>query len=166
MPDRRSVLNLMPWLLAVLVPAGARAQTSTATLSASVLPAARLTLSTANLTFPDADPDIAGQVSPIGAPISITAKGRTSEGAQIILTLLASDDLRSGISVIPASALTWTASGAGFVGGTLNSTTAVTLGQWSTSGVRTGTQVWSFRNEWTYATGTYTVTVTYTLSAP
>ena len=166
MPDRRPVLVLLPWLLAALAPAGAGAQTATATLSASVLPAARLTLSSTSLTFPDADPNTVGQVSALGGPISITAKGRASQGAQVILTVLASDDLRSSVNVIPASALTWTASGPGFTGGTLNKTTAVTLGLWSTSGVQTGTQTWLFRNLWTYATGTYTVVVTYTLSAP
>ena len=166
MPDRRPVLALLPWLLAALVPAGARAQSSTATLSASVMPAARLTLSSTSLTFPDADPDILGQVSALGGPISITAKGRASTGGQVILTVLASDDLRSGLNVIPASALTWTASGPGFIGGTLDKTTAVTLGAWGTSGVRSGTQTWLFRNQWTYATGIYTAIITYTLSAP
>lgn len=166
MRHRRPVRVLLPWMLAVLVPAGARAQTSTATLSANIQPLARLTLSSSSLTFPDTDPDILAQVSAVGGPISITAKGRASSGAQVLLTVLATDDLRSGLDVIAASALTWTATGAGFVAGTLSKTTAALVAQWTGSGVRSGTQTWLFRNEWTYVTGTYTATITYTLSAP
>ena len=33
------------------------------------------------------------------------------------------------------------------------------------SGVRTGTQTFVFKNLWSYAAGTYTLTMTYTLSA-
>ena len=166
MRDRQPVLRLLPWALAALMPASAGAQTMTATLSANIQPLARLTLSSSSITFPDADPDIAGQIPALGGPISITAKGRASAGSQVVLTVLASDDLRSGVDVIPASALTWTATGPGFQGGTLSASSAVTLGQWGASGVQNGTQAWSFRNLWTYVTGTYTTTITYTLSSP
>ena len=33
------------------------------------------------------------------------------------------------------------------------------------SGLRSGTQTFFFKNLWSYATGTYTLTMTYTLSA-
>ena len=78
----------------------------------------------------------------------------------------AADDLRSGVNIIPASNITWTATGAGFVGGTLSKVAPVTVATWTGSGVRTGSQQLYFRNLWTHPTGTYTVSLLYTLSAP
>jgi hypothetical protein len=117
------------------------------------------------VSFPDADPDLVAQVPALGGPISITAKSRATPASQVILTVIASDDLRSGIQTIAASAITWTVTGGGFQPGTL-STTPVTVAQWTGSGVRSGTQQLMFLNLWTYATGTYTASLTYTLSAP
>jgi hypothetical protein len=82
------------------------------------------------------------------------------------LTVLASDDLRSGVTTIPANAITWTATGTGFVGGTVNRTTAQTVGSWTGSGSFNGSQQYLFRNLWTYSTGTYTLTLVYTLTSP
>jgi hypothetical protein len=82
------------------------------------------------------------------------------------LSVLAGDDLRSGVLTLPASTITWTAAGAGFVAGTLNRTTAQTVGTWVGSGARTGNQSLLFANAWTYPIGTYTLTMTYTLSSP
>ena len=50
--------------------------------------------------------------------------------------------------------------------GTLNRTTPQTVGTWIGSGARTGNQSLLFANAWTYSTGTYTLTMTYTLSSP
>ena len=83
-----------------------------------------------------------------------------------MLTIQSDDDLRSDVQVIPASAITWTATGTGFLAGTLSKLTPVSVGQWTGSGVRSGTQTFSFLNSWTYATGTYTCVLTYTLTGP
>jgi hypothetical protein len=158
-------LALLAWALAALAaPAGA--QTATATVSADIQALATLTLSTTSITFPDADPDVTPQVPSAGGPITITAKARATTGAQVILTVVASDDLRSGIQVIDASAITWTATGAGFQAGTLSKTAPVMLAQWTGSGIRSGTQQLMFRNLWSYATGIYSLSLTYTLSSP
>jgi hypothetical protein len=146
--------------------APAVAQTSTGTLSASIRPLAKLTLSATVVSFPDADPDLVAQVPALGGGIAVTAKARATVGAQVILTVIANDDLRSGVQVIGASAITWSATGAGFRAGTLSKTAPVTVGQWTGSGVRSGTQQLMFENLWTYATGTYTATLTYTLTSP
>lgn len=164
---RRRFLQLAftVWALCALAaPAGA--QTSTATLSADIRTLAKLTLSTNSVTFPDADPDVIAQVSSLGGPIAITAKSRATAGAQVILTVVAGDDLRSGIQVIGAAAITWTTTGAGFQPGTLSKTTPVTVAQWTGSGIRSGTQQLMFQNLWSYATGTYTLSLTYTLTSP
>lgn len=155
----------MAWTVAAPA-ARAAAQAATATMSANVGPLAKLTLSTASASFPDADPDAVPQIPTAGGPILITAKSRANPGMQVLLTLQAADDLRSGINVIAASNVTWTASGAGFVAGTLSKITPVTVATWTGSGVHTGSQQLYFRNLWTHPTGTYTVSLLYTLSAP
>lgn len=156
---------LIVWT-AVAPAARAAGQVSTATMSASVSPLAKLTLSTASASFPDADPDAVPQIPAAGGPLLITAKSRANPGTQVVLTVQAADDLRSGVTVIPAANITWTATGAGFVSGTLSRSAPVTVATWVGSGVRSGTQQLYFRNLWTHPTGTYTVSLLYTLSAP
>jgi hypothetical protein len=162
---RRVLAALLAW--AVAAPATpASSQAATATLSANVNQIAKLTLSTASVSFPDADPDLTPQIPTAGGPILITARSRANPGMQVVLTLQAADDLRSGINVIAASNVTWTATGAGFVAGTLSKLSPVTLATWTGSGVRTGSQQLYLRNLWTHPIGTYTVSLLYTLSAP
>lgn len=150
--------------LALATPAGG--QVAPATLSANLGGRAKLAFSSTSLSFPGADPDLVPQVAALTGPVTVTAKARASFGGTVVLTVLAADDLRSGVNIIPVDALTWTSTGAGFVGGTMSRTSPQTVGSWSGSGVRTGTQQFLFRNLWAYSTGTYTVTLNYTLSAP
>ena len=155
-------------VLAAFVGCAARvaAQSATGTLSAAITPLARLSLSTNSISFPDADPDLVPQVPAVPGPITITAKARASQAALVTLTVQASDDLRSGVTVLPASLVTWTGSGPGFVGGTLSPATPQIVATWAGSGIHSGTQTYQFENRWTHPTGTYTVTLVYTLSAP
>jgi hypothetical protein len=153
-------------LLALTAPAAAQTETETATINASISTIAKLSLSAASVSFADADPDAVPQVTASGGPLSITAKARATNGAQVLLTVRASNNLRSGVNTIAASALTWTTTGTGFQAGTMSQTAQVTVGRWTGSGVRTGTQTLRFQNLWTYRTGTYTTSLTYTLSAP
>jgi hypothetical protein len=146
--------------------AHAKSKTATATATATVSSIAKLSLSASSLTFPDANPDTTPSIPALGGPVTITAKARSTPGATIMLSVIASDDLRSGTSTIPISALSWAASGTGFVPGTMNHTTAQPVGTWAGAGVWVGTQTYSLANSWTYAAGTYTTTLTYTLVAP
>jgi hypothetical protein len=164
-PRLRLLAALIAWT-AVAPAARAAAQVSTATMSASVSPLAKLTLSTGSASFPDADPDLVAQIPSLGGPILITAKSRANPGTQVVLTVQAADDLRSGVTVIPAGNITWTSTGTGFVSGTLSKSSPITLATWSGSGVRSGTQQLYFRNLWTHPTGIYTVALLYTLTAP
>jgi hypothetical protein len=161
----RLAVSLLFILVLVAGSAPAAAQTQNATLNASINGLARLSLSSAALTFPDADPDTVPSIQASQGPITLTAKARTSLNGTITLTVQASDHLRSGIDVIPASNITWVTSGTGFSNGTLSAATAQIVAAWTGSGVRMGTQTFFFRNLWSYATGTYTLTMTYTLSA-
>ena len=161
--------HLVLFLLAVAVASPARsafAQTRTATLNVTVNGLARLQLSSNGVSFPDSNPDLVPQVPGTPGPLVLTVKARTTLNATVRLSVLASDDLRSGVRTLPASTITWTATGAGFVPGTLNRTTPQTVGTWIGSGARTGNQSLRFANAWTYSTGTYTLTMTYTLSSP
>jgi hypothetical protein len=143
----------------------AAAQTDSASLNASVTSQARLSVSTLSISFPDADPDTIPSIPALPGPVTMTVKARTFGNGPVTLTVRATGDLRSGLSTIPASQITWTATGSGFVGGTLSATAAQTVASWIGSGVRTGTQSFFFRNLWSYHTGTYTLTMTFTLSA-
>ncbi len=154
------------WAWVAACGAHAAAQSATATLSAPVTPIARLSVSTNSLTFPDADPDLVPQVPAAQGPVMVTAKARAAQGGLVTLTVQASDDLRSGITVLPASLITWTGAGPGFVSGTLNRSSAQTVATWTGSGVHSGTQAYLFENRWTHPTGTYSVTLVYTLSVP
>jgi hypothetical protein len=158
------------WVLltaAVAAPAVAQhpSQTST-TMTATLTTLAKLTVSAAAQTFPDANPDLVPQVTSLQGALSITAKARATGGSQVLLTVQAGDDLRSGLDVIPASAISWTTTGAGFTPGTLSKLAPVAVGTWTGSGAWTGTQTLTFSNSWTYSTGTYTCVLVYTLSGP
>jgi hypothetical protein len=164
-PSRVAIPLLVVAALLALA-TSALAQTRTATLNVTVNGFARLTLSSSGVSFPDSNPDLVPQVPGSTGPLTITVKARTTANASLRLSVLASDDLRSGVRTLPASNITWTATGAGFVAGTLNRTTAQTVGSWIGSGARSGAQSLFFRNLWTHPTGTYTLTMTYTLSSP
>ena len=156
---------LLIFVVLIVCAAPSAAQTDTATLSTSLSTLARLSLSAGSVSFPDANPDAVAQVASSPPTISITAKARATQNGTVTLTVQASDDLRSGVTTLPASHITWTATGAGFAGGTLNATTPQTVATWSGSGVRSGTQSFFFRNLWSHPTGTYTLTLLFTLSA-
>jgi hypothetical protein len=153
--------------LATTLPArDASAQSRDVTLNVSINGLARLSLSSTGVSFPDSNPDLVPQVAGTPGPLVITVKARAVLNATIGLSVLASDDLRSGVRTLPASNITWTAAGAGFVPGTLNRTAPQPVGTWVGSGARTGSQSLLFKNVWTHPTGTYTLTMTYTLSSP
>jgi hypothetical protein len=152
-------------VLCFSAPAFAQAtHTGAITVTANVNAKAKLTLGAASIMFADADPDVSPTVSAGSIPIDV--KARSSANGAVTLTVLASDDLKAGTNVIAISNLTWATSGTGFQAGTANKTTAQTVGAWTGSGSPSGTQTYSLVNSWTYATGTYSVTLNYTLSAP
>jgi hypothetical protein len=140
--------------------------TRTATATATVNGLAKLTLSSSSLAFPDADPDTVTSIPANGSPLTITAKARTSIGSVVTLVVKSAGNLQSGLDTIPVSQVRWTATGTGFVGGTMSATTAQTVGSWVSSGSWSGTQSYTLLNAWTYAVGTYTTTLTYTLTSP
>ena len=163
---RRSLLGLVLVALAAAQALGAASTTSNVTVSASVAATAKLSLSSSTVSFANADPDTTPSITATEGAITITAKGKTSTGSTITLTVLAADDLKSGTDSIAITNLTWTSSGAGFVAGTMNKSSAQSVASWTNSGSRAGTQTYALANSWSYPTGSYTATATYTLTAP
>jgi len=161
---RTGVLGIV-LLLAVVTTDGA-SKTATASATVTIAATAKLSLSSTTLAFPDADPDTTPAIPASGGAITITAKARTTIGSTVTLVVQATDDLLSGLDRILATQLTWTSSGAGFVAGTMSRTAAQSVASWTSSGAWSGTQSYTLLNSWTYATGTYSTTLTYTLTAP
>jgi hypothetical protein len=146
---------------------GVFAQRGTNLLVVNLPTQARLSLSSTGVTFPDADPGLTPFVPAVPAGITISARARVPLNSQLTLTVQSSDDLRSGVTVLPASLVTWTSTGAGFVGaGTMSRLAPQLVGQWTGSGVRTGTQSYRFENRWTHPVGVYSTTLVYTLASP
>lgn len=158
-------LLLLAGLLAAVPPVPAASLAQSVTASANIAAIARLSLAPATITFMDADPDLVPAMPSSTGPIALSARARTPPGARVTLSLLANDDLRSGLVTIPIEALTWTAQGSGFLGGTASRTAAQLVGSWTDSGVRSGTQAFALANSWTLPSGTFTGTLVYTLAA-
>jgi hypothetical protein len=159
--------TLLVFFLALMLPGSAVAVSDTAvqTITVHVENEACLSLDTGNVTFPNDNPRAEPKIPQIGS-VNIQAEARTSDTGNVSLTALAGSDLLSGADRIPIGAISWTGSGAGFVpSGVLSDSHAQTLGQWDHSGIYNGAITYSLINEWDYPTGTYTATVTYTLTA-
>ena len=134
------------------------------TVSAQVNAKAKLTLGSATASFDDADPDTTPLLTATSA-ISIDVKARTGASDNVTLTVLAGGDLTNGSDTIPIGNLTWTVTGSNFAAGTM-ATSAVSLGSWTGGGNQSGTQTYKLVNSWSYRTGLYQATITYTLTAP
>jgi hypothetical protein len=166
MKNRKLLLATLIAAVSLSQSLGAVTATSTVTVSALVTATAKLSVSSATVSFPNADPDTTPSIPANEGAVTIVAKAKTSAGSTVSLTLLAGGDLVSGLDVIPISNITWTVAGAGFAAGTMNKTTAQTVASWTNSGNRTGTQNYALANQWSYATGSYSASATYTLTAP
>jgi hypothetical protein len=145
---------------------GTRTSTRTVTLSTNIAARAKLQFGLLAMSFPDADPGSVPSDPANVNPLSVTSSARTGASSTAMLTCLASGDLISGINTIAISNITWTATGAGYVAGTMNRTTAQTAGSWTGSGQRTGTFSYFLVNSWSYAIGNYSTSINYTLTAP
>ena len=152
--------------IALSQPLNAATDTKAITVSASVAASAKLTLSVATVSFPDSDPDTVTSIPNSEGAITVTAKSKTTAGGAVALTLQAAGNLVSGSDTIGISNVTWTASGAGFAAGTMNSASAVSVGSWLGSGSHVGQLSFFLANSWAYQVGTYSVGATYTLTAP
>jgi hypothetical protein len=122
----------------------------------------------ATVNFTLGDPDTTPEVT--AAPMIVTYRIRGLPGNRAWqLTVVAAGDLTSGASRIDISNVRWTATPAPpFRNGTLNRTVAqiVAEGTGNANPLRIGFVTFRMTNSWTYDSGNYTQTVTFTLSAP
>lgn len=160
------VIGVVTGVAVAAASVGADTRSVSATAKVTVAAVAKLSLSSATLSFPDANPDMVPAIPSVGGPITITTRVRATPGSLVTLSVQSSDDLRFGTATIPASAVRWTATGNGFVDGTMNTAVAQIVATWVGSGARAGTQAYTLANSWNYATGSYSTTFVYTLSAP
>jgi hypothetical protein len=145
---------------------GLAQQTATASVTATATVSAKANLAvTGAVAFADADPDSDPTID--AAALDLAVKARTSPNGSVTLTVEAGGDLTAaGGATIGIGNLTWVVSGAGFAAGTAASGSAVSVGSWTGPGAHNGTQTYRLVNSWAYATGSYSVTLTYTLTAP
>jgi hypothetical protein len=117
------------------------------------------------LSFADADPDSQPSIVGIPNPVRISVRVRNNGANNWRLTVLAAGDLSSSI---PISNVTWTATGTGFVAGTMSRLVAQTAAQGTgnVNPARQGTFTFQLSNLWSYNTGIFSQTATFTLTAP
>ncbi len=128
---------------------------------------AQLTINATSINFPSANPGVVPLVPATQNPVTVTANAQIDAQSTATLTVIAAGDLVSGTSdIIPINKVSWTATGDGFIAGTMNKNTSESAGSWQGPGDRSGTFSFFLANSWSYATGTYSQTVTYTLTAP
>jgi len=132
---------------------------------------ATLTINSSSITFPSANPDLVLSVPATQNPVSVNASVQIDDKSTVTLTALAGGDLVSGTDTIPINAVSWTASGSGdneggLIAGIMKKSTPVLAGSWTQSGTYSGAFSFFLANSWSYAPGTYSQTVTYTITAP
>jgi hypothetical protein len=151
----------------LLMSTSAYAQLATQNINATAVVGARgrITL-TGTINFPDTDPFTNPTINAAG--LTVQALARVAVGAGVSLTVQAGGNFISGSDTIPIGNLTWgTAGDAGFnATGTMSSATAQPVGSWTGPGAHNATQTYTLINDWAYAPGNYSVTLTYTLTSP
>jgi hypothetical protein len=156
----------MVLLLALNATSHAATTSSNLTVNTTIAARAVLVLGSATVNFPDSDPTSVPSIGATENPVNVTARIRTGSASVASLTAQTGGDLVSGGNTILINNVTWTAAGAGFAAGTMNKAVAQSVGSWTGSGQQVGSNSFFLANDWNYATGAYTATVTYTLTAP
>lgn len=166
MSFKRTLILLCAVALTLPIVASAATDNQTLTINASILARAKLVLAPSVINFNDADPDVVPSIPAAENSVNVVSTVRTSSAGAVTLTCQANGDLLSGGDAIAISNVTWTATGAGYVAGTMNSAAPQAVGSWTGSGAYVGTNDFFLANSWAYNVGAYTQTVTYTLTAP
>jgi hypothetical protein len=152
-------MNTARWVMLAAVLLGGPA--------AAIAQQLNLTISPVIVTFPTTDPDTAPVLS--SSPVTVQYRVRANGNRPWVLTVLASGDLVSGASSIPASAVSWIGTPAPpLVAGTMSSTQAqpIASGTGNVNPLQIGTVTFRLANSWTYDAGTYVQILTFTLSTP
>ena len=142
-----------------------------ALMAASVVVSARsaaaqlLQLQPTTITFASADPDTVPLIS--ASPVRVTYIALGQGGGTWTITVEAEGQLVSGTSTIPISNISWIATPTPtFRNGTLSTVPQVLATGTGLALLQSGDVTFRFTNSWNYNVGTYTQTVTFTLSSP
>ena len=156
--SRAGLCRFRRWLLVgallamMLVPISARAGSISLTLSGG-------------LNFLDADPDLVPTVGPEIVTLEVKAVGKRD--VTWSLTLIADSDLQSGSDIIPITVISWTAfPNPPYTSGTLSTVVPKVIASGLTHEHDIITFDFYMQNSWTYNSGSYSSTATFTLSAP
>ncbi len=161
----KKVLLITLVMMFVMAGAAFAQNTHQITVTANIAAVGKLTVDQTTLTFDAADPDGQPSVPANEGALNISAKVRGSSSLPWRLTVVASGvNMTSGSNTIPVNRLTWTVTGAAYVAGTVGAVASNVATQ-TGSGTYDGTQTYAMVNDWAYATGAYTTTLTYTLIA-
>lgn len=156
-------------VLAWAVPASAQ-PSDTANINATVNVSARAVLDiSGDVNFLDADPDLVPALT--SNTITVGARARVAPTQNLRVTVVAASAFFDADSTIPVGTMQWTATGSAFVlysGSSMTSAPAspVTVAGWTGPANQSGTQTFTLPNSWSYAPGTHTVVLTYTLATP
>jgi hypothetical protein len=153
-------LSRVVFLFTLFLMTGASAMAQSPTVALSIgFPTPVTTLTFDLVTGPDSSPSVAA------TPSSFTAQVVTTNTTTWTLQVSASDAyLDPTTRLIPIGNISWTASGTGFINGSL-SVNPQTVASGSGSGTFSGTLSFDMLNRWTYPTGMYSDTITYTATA-
>lgn len=161
-------LNIIGFLLLVSVAALAQATTDV-TFQVTLAEWYDLDIGTNRVTFDDKAPDVSENPPNVSIqakenPVSVRVFAIIVPSSSLQLTVTANNDFHT---TIPASNVSWEASGFGYQNGKLQAGTAVTVGSWS-GAIRhwhSGQLNFSFLRDYVnQEPGTYSITATYTLS--
>jgi hypothetical protein len=164
---KKAVWSAAAAILIYSTPALAQTTLATANLTATATVGnqARLTLGGGPVDFPDTDPDLFTTIT--AAAVTVQARARVAPTTTVNLTVIAgATHFDPATSTIPVGNLSWTVSGAPFQAGTMSSVTQQPLASWSGPAAHTGDQTYTLQNLWSYAPGSYSLLLTYTLSTP
>ncbi len=137
------------------------------TINATVESRCKIEVSTHLITFTRVNPDVERLIPQNEEPIEITVKVITRPHEKIYLRVQATEDLidpKTG-QKIDISNIKWKAKGKGFKrNGHLTKLMPIVIGSWNKSGIWNGTLIFYLENKLTYAPGTYSTVVTFTVS--
>jgi hypothetical protein len=146
--------------LAALVLVGALAPEARAQQGATI------SVSPTSFSYPSGDPD----TTPVVAGPQLTITYKVTGGPVGWTITVQGTNLSSGPDIIPASNVTWAATPQPYftASGTLSTTAQRLAGELNhhAAGSQYGYVTFSLMNLWTYKAGTYTHTITFTISIP
>jgi len=117
------------------------------------------------LTFPAADPDVVPAVAAAENPAQVDVSVHGSPGLTAQLSVQADGDLVSAGASTPISQIRWTGQSTGFGSGVLSWQNPQRVGQWIGKTTVTGYLSFWLANSWSYAPGSYSQNLVYTLIA-